>query len=260
MDVTARLALIALVACSGKTSAPKSVVDDALANARGDAAATGDAEAVADPSGKGDVVVRVEWKDVPADARGAPGRTACGTARPAQVAPTVLWGIPEVFVQIDAPGAGAGKPHRIVLADCILQPRIAVATGSVTIASAMPEPAQVSIQRTGELPLGGAGKEADAREIYLPVAGHEVEVALETGSIYRIAAGDETSWVVATDSPYVGITEASGNVLFRDVPAGTHAVTAWLPPRSGQPARVGHGKLTVAAGEDTEVKVDLTTQ
>lgn len=255
--MTVKLALVAIAACSGKTNAPKTVLEDARAHGE---VAAGDAAAPADPSGKGDVVVRVRWEDVPADARGAPGRTACGTARPAQVAPTVLWGIPEVFVQIDAPGSGAGKARRITLADCTFEPRVAIAAGNVTIASAMLEPAQVAIQQVGELPLGGAGKEADAREIYLPIAGHQVDVALDSGSIYRVAAGDETSWVIASDSPYLGITEGSGNVMLRDVPAGPRAVTAWLPPRSGQPARVAHGKVTVTAGEVAEVTLDLTTQ
>jgi len=51
---------------------------------------------------------------------------------------------------------------------------------------------------------------------------------------------------------------ARGHALIRDLPAGAHAVTAWLPPRGGQPARVGHGSATVAAGDLEELTVRLT--
>ena len=92
----------------------------------------------------------------------------------------------------------------------------------------------------------------------MPIAGHEVEVALDAGAIYRIAAGDESAWIVATDHPFVVVTESTGTVLLRDVPAGTHAVTAWLPPRAGQPARTAHGTVTLAAGGFAEVTLDIT--
>jgi hypothetical protein len=218
-----------------------------------------DAAVPIDPNAKGDVQVRVEWKDVPADARAAPGRTACGTARPAAVAPTVLWGIADVFVAIDAASPSpSATPSTIRLTDCVLAPRAGVAHGTLTIASGMTAPAKLTVQRAGQLPLGGAVKEDKARELYLPIAGHEVEVALDAGSIYRIASGDEVAWVVATDHPYVAVTEASGNVVMRGVPAGTHAVTAWLPPRSGQPARIAKGTVNVAAGALTDVTLDIT--
>jgi len=38
---------------------------------------------------------------------------------------------------------------------------------------------------------------------------------------------------------------------------GAHAVTAWLPPRAGQPARTGRGTATVTAGELAELTVTL---
>ena len=248
-------------ACSGKSNAPKTAIEDARANAAGDAAVAGDT--ASEPGGPGDVRVHVHWKDVPAGARGAPGRTACGTARPPQVAPTVLWGIPEVFVQIAvkdaASDSGAATARRITLAECTLAPRVAVAGSTVTLTSAMQAPVQVVVQRTGELPLPGVDAQPAPREVYLPIAGHEVEIALEPGSIYRIAAGDETIWVVATGSPFVAISDASGGALVHDVPAGAHAVIAWLPARSGQPARVARGKVTVTAGAIAEVTLDLTT-
>jgi hypothetical protein len=254
VDVRAGLLLL-LFACSGKTSPPKVVREDAKA---GSAAVPIDAAVHFDPNAKGDVQIRVEWKDVPADARAAPGRTACGTARMPAVAPTVLWGIPDVFVSIDVPGSGAGGPQRIVLADCTLTPRVAVAAGTVTLASALQAPAKLSIVRAGQLPLGSPLKDDKPREVYLPIAGHEVEVALDAGAIYRLSAGDEAAWIVATDNPYVAITETNGNVALRGVPAGPHKVTAWLPARSGQPARVATGTVNVAPSALTEVTLDIT--
>lgn len=254
MDV--KLVALFAIACSGNKAAPKTVHEDARAGS----ALPIDAAVPVDPNAKGDVQVRVEWKDVPADARAAPGRTSCGTARPAAVSPTVLWGIPDVFVAIDVAAAGSPRSQRIVYGDCVLGPRAVVAHGALSIASAMQAPAKLTVQRAGMLPLGGVVKEDKPRELYLPIAGHEVEVALDAGAIYRIAAGDEAAWVVATDHPYVAITEAGGNVVLRGVPAGTHPVTAWLPPRSGQPARVAKGTVKVAAGALTDVTLDLTKQ
>jgi len=246
------LQVMLVLACSGNKTTPKVVHDDA----RRDANAI-DASLHVEP-GKGDVQIRVEWKDVPVDARASPGRTPCGTARSAAVAPTVTWGIGDVFVAIELPGTGSGSAHRVVLGDCTLAPRTLISTGTLAIASAMQAPAKVTLQRAGALPLGSASKEDKPREIYLPIAGHEVEVAIDAGGIYRIAAAEETAWIVATDSPYVAVTEPSGTVVLKNVPAGTHAVTAWLPPRAGQAARTVHGTVTLAAGGFGEVTLDIT--
>ena len=256
MDVKLIAVAAIAVACSGSKTAPKTVVEDAKAGS----AQPADAAIRIDPSVKGDVQIRVEWKDVPVAARASPGRTSCGTARPAAVAPTTTWGVPDVFVAIEIPGGGAGGKHRVAFGDCILAPRVLTSTGTLAIASATQTPAKLTLQRVGQLPLGGAIKEDKPREVYLPIAGHEVEVALDAGAIYRIAAGDELGWVVATDHPLIAITEVTGNVVLRGVPGGTHAVTAWLPPRSGQPARVARGTVTVNAGALSEVTLDITKQ
>jgi hypothetical protein len=245
-----------LVACSGKTSPPKSAVEDA----RGSGTAQAIDAAVPVPGGKGDVQIRVEWKDVPADARAAPGRTPCGTARPAAVAPTTLWGIPDVLVAIDVAGTATRAPQRVSVEPCALSPRVLIAGTTLSIASATETPAKVFVQHAGQLPLGGTIKDEKPRAVMLPTAGHEVEVALEPGTIARVVAGSEDAWIVATDNPFVAITEASGNVVMRDVPSGTHAVTAWLPARSGQSARVAHGKVTVTPGALAEVTLDITKQ
>ncbi|HEY5925406.1 MAG TPA: hypothetical protein VIV11_27165 [Kofleriaceae bacterium] len=254
MDV--KLLVVAAFACSGNKTAPKTAVEDAKAGS----AQPVDAMIRIDPSVKGDVQIRVEWKDVPVAARASPGRTTCGTARPAAVAPTTTWGVPDVFVAIEVPGSGSGGAHRIVFGDCLLTPRALTSTGTLTIASATQAPAKLTIQRAGQLPLGSAIKEDKARDVYLPIAGHEVEVALDAGAIYRVAAGDELGWVVATDHPFIALTEVTGNIVLRGVPGGTHAITAWLPPRSGQPARVAKGTVTVNAGALSEVTLDITKQ
>lgn len=248
------LVVVFIAACSGNKSAPKAAGDDA----RPQPAAPGDAAVRVDPSGKGDVSVRVEWKDVPADARSAPGRTACGTARLPAVTPTTTWGIPEVIVAVDVPGTASTHAPRIVLADCALSPRVALAATTLTIGSAMEAPAKLSVQRAGALPLGEPLKEDKPRDVYVPIAGHDVDVPTELGAIYKVTASDDVAWVVATDQPFVAITEGGGTVVLRGLPAGTHAVTAWLPPRSGQSARVARGKVTVAAGALAEVTLDIT--
>jgi hypothetical protein len=259
VDVRA-LALIVLAACSGKTTAPKTAVEDA----RGSGSAPGaDAGVLVTPGGKGDVQIRVEWKDVPAVARASPGQTPCGTPRPAQVSPNVLWGVPDVIVALDAPppgGAAAAAAKRIVLESCRLSPRVVVASGTITLASATETPSKLFLQRAGQLPLGGAITDDKPRAVQLPTAGHEVEVALDAGAIMRVVAGSEDAWIIASDSPYVAVTEGSGNVVLRGVPSGTHGVTAWLPARSGQPARVARGKVTVPAGALAEVTLDITKQ
>jgi hypothetical protein len=250
--VDVRFALAVLAACSGSKTTPKVVHEDARRDASG-----ADVALHVDP-GKGDVQIRVEWKDVPVDARASPGRTTCGTARTASVAPTTTWGIGDVFVAIDVPADKKPSTHRVVLADCALSPRASISSGTLAIASAMQTPTKVTLQRAGAMPLGTALKEDKPRDVFLPIAGHEVELALDAGTIYRIAAGDESAWIVATDHPFVAVTEPSGTVLLRDVRAGTHAVTAWLPPRAGQPARTAHGTVTLAAGGFAEVTLDIT--
>ena len=247
--------LVAIAACSGSKA---KVVDDARGLRHGDAAvAPHEADVPVDPTKLGDVQIRVEWKDVPTEARAEPGRTTCGTPRAPAVAPTTLWGIPDVLVQLDATGKAAPRAQRIVLADCALAPRVAVAS-TLTVASETEAPAKLALVKAGALPLGGDSKDSAPRDIYLPTAGHEVDLGAEPSAIYRVGAGDEVAWLVASDSPFVAITEASGNVVLRDVPAGTHAVTAWLPPRAGQPGRVARGKITVTQGALAEITLDLT--
>src|SRR5436305_272694 len=90
-----------------------------------------------------------------------------------------------------------------------------------------------------------------------PPAGHTVTAALRPGTIASLetdAPDPELAFVAALPGQ---VTDATGHATVRDLPPGAHAVTAWLPPRAGQPARIGHGTATVTAGELTELTITL---
>lgn len=203
-------------------------------------------------TGNGDVQVRVEWHDVPAAKRASPGRTACGTARASQVSPTTTWGIPDVFVTIDGRAANAAEPHaRVVYDHCALSPRVVVAGKTLAVTSTASEPVQLAIARRYDVHAPATATGAPEKPILLPIAGHEVDVELEPGGWYQLAHGDESAWILAAPNADSLVTDAAGQATFRDVPAGHHVVTAWLP---GGAAR---GEVTVTAGALAEVTLDL---
>lgn len=249
------MTLALLAACSGSKA---KVVDDARGLHHGDAAAPApkDADVPVDPTKLGDVQIRVEWKDVPTEARAEPGRTSCGTPSAPSVTPTTTWGIPDVFVQIDATGKPAPRTLRIAFADCALSPRVGVAS-TLTVVSETETPAKVALIKVGALPFGGKVTDTTVHHVYLPTAGHEIDLGAEPNAIYRLAAGGEFAWFVASDNPFIAVTEANGTATLRDVPAGTHEVTAFLPSRGGQPGRIGHGKITVTQGALAEITLEL---
>ena len=267
------LAIAACAACSGGGAKKPHVIEDAPAVAKAPVAPVVPAGPykVDDKFDKGDAQIRVEWKDTPVEARASSGRTACGTARAAAVAPTTTWGIPDVVVMIEvnhgkAPvGAGTGSgsgstagASRVVLEHCALSPRVAIVESPWIIASAMDAPAKVTIGRLGAaralaIPAGAA----KASTILLPVAGHEAAVSLDPDSIAELKSDDDSAIAVVAPTPYYAVTEANGQVVLRDVPVGTFDVAAWLPARAGQAARAAHGKITVTAGSLAEVTLSL---
>ena len=210
---------------------------------------------------KGDVQIRVEWKDVPVEARASAGRTACGTAKPPAVAPTTTWGIPDVVVMIDVKHGKAtatASASRVVLERCALSPRVAIVESPWIVASAMDAPAKVTIAKLGPArPLAIPAPAAKSSTIFLPVAGHQAAMALEADSIDELRSDDDSAIAVVAPTPYYAVTEASGQVVLRDVPVGTFDVAAWLPARAGQAARLAHGKVTVIAGGLAEVTLAL---
>ncbi|HUS27811.1 MAG TPA: hypothetical protein VMZ53_04865 [Kofleriaceae bacterium] len=283
------IVLALLCACSGKTKG----VEDARKHPQDSAPVTD--PTAPPPSGKGDVQLRVEWKDVPLAARASSGRTPCNTPRAASVAPTTTWGIPDVFVMIDAPpattaaalsksrgsnatgsattapvmtAAAMTREARVVLDHCALTPRVALASDKLIVASAAESPAKVVITKAGAAFSDSAGTatSAGALTAYLPIAGHSIEVGVDAKAAYHVeivgedgkSRDAEDAWVVVADSPFVAITEASGQVLLRDVPAGTYTATAWLPPRAGQPAKIAHAQVVVTDGGLADVTLDIS--
>lgn len=254
--VARALALLGVVACSGKprpeeaTHAPTR--DDAAV--RGDAGRPGGA-ADARPA-TGDLQIRVEWPEVPVAARSSPGRTPCHTPRAPSVVPTTTWGVPDALVIVEGAAPRTADAH-ITLENCAFLPRIA-AGGSLAITSAADRPAKLVLRKRGSAASLGQLATGDPVPVMLPIAGHTVTTALDPGAIYSLetdAADPEVTFIAAVPSGYV--TEANGQVIVRDLAIGTHAVTAWLPPRAGQPARTGRGTATVAAGDLAELTVTL---
>jgi hypothetical protein len=265
------IGLGALVACAACSGGKRKAVEDARHPVGADDAGSGAGKVVppiptgpyrVDTAAKtGDVQIHVEWKDVPAALRASPGATPCGTpARPA-VTPTTTWGIPEAIVAIEIDHGKALVPirPRIELEDCALAPRLAVAGPTLAIASAVESPQIVTLAEVGHLPLGSPLTAGTPRTLYLPIVGHEVEAALTPGSIYTVRFGaTEIATVIAATTPYIAITEATGQALLRDVPIGTYAVHAWLPERGPLEPRVVTGTVTVAEGALAQVTLDIS--
>jgi len=260
------LSLAVAAACSGGKG--KSIEDARSAPKPSDAtsavpAATVHAYRVDTTAKTGDVQIRVEWKDVPQPLRAPGSPTSCGPARVPALAPSTLWGIPDVLVTVDVDHGKAFEPAaaRVVLEGCSFAPRAVVAGPSVHIASAMLAPTTVTLQEIAK-PLGGAAiAAAKPRTIYLPVAGHEVEAALEPNTVYTLAAGagpDDLAVIVSATTPYVAVTEPSGNAVLRGVPVGTHPVRAYLPPRNGAEARSVSGTVTVTESALAEITLDIS--
>lgn len=265
--MVARRALlgIGLVACSGKPKPDDAhgvVAGSGSAVGSGSAAGSGSATGSGAGSGSGsakpastaktgDLQVRVEWVDVPVVARSSPGRTPCGTPRAPSIAPTTTWGVPEALVIIEG-GAAPAAVARATLADCAVSPRLAVGAALV-ITSAVDRPATLVLRKRG-VDVGQIA-EGVAVPVMLPIAGHAVRAALDADAVYSLDAGDETAWISSAPGAYV--TEANGQLTVRELAPGKHAVTAWLPPRAGQPARLGRGVATVVAGELAELTVSI---
>jgi hypothetical protein len=211
--------------------------------------------AVGSKRAAGDVQIRVEWHDVPIGARASPGRTACDTPRAPAVAPTATWGIPEVVVIVD--GAPArGETERVVVGRCAIAPRVAIAAPALAIASAEAQPVALALVRDRDVAHLATPARGTPIAIALPIAGHEVSAPLERGAIYELAGtGVEPAWIAADAAG--AITDATGQVVVRDVPAGAHAITAWLPPRAGQAARSGQATVEIKPGALAEVTIEL---
>ncbi|MDX2093109.1 MAG: hypothetical protein SFX73_35025 [Kofleriaceae bacterium] len=231
-----RLALVLLAACgSGK---PRVVEDARKPAPSGDAAMPIDARSATATTG--DVQVRIEWADVPVAARTSPGLTSCKTPRSPAVAPSTTWGIPDVLVVVEGAPPVTTEAH-VRYADCALTPRIAVGT-SLALDSIADRPVAIKLA---------------TRTIQLPIAGHTVTLPLASDDLVELvpdAQGAESAWVAGGAG---AITDASGTVLVKDVPPGTHIVRAILPARGGHPAMKAEGTVSVVAGDLAELTLKL---
>jgi hypothetical protein len=247
-------ALVVVAACG--SSRPKAVEDARTATP---AVKPAVADAVPAPAGGvGDVSVRVEWHDVPAAMRDAPGRTPCGTAQVPAVAPTTTWGIPDAFVVLSGTRKAPDAMVRVVHDRCALAPRAIVAGGKLAVTGTATQPVALSVRRAFTLDDLAKPTTDAAHPLQLPIAGHEAELALDAGYVYEVSgAAGEDAFVVSAPARWAGVTDAAGIAVMRELPAGKYEVTAWLPPHARQPARLAHGEVTVTAGALAEVTLDL---
>jgi hypothetical protein len=270
LAVALAVALAPAAACSSKSKAVEDAHDARRTLARPADAAPAPPEPP--PTGpyridaktpRGDVLVHVEWKDVPIAARAPRGDTACGTPLPPAVSPTTMWGIPDVFVWVEA-DHGKRPPDRdarIWFDGCTPAPRVAVADRTLAIASTAEHPVQLALARAGALArFGEIGKPGgtEVRPVLLPIAGHAVTATLDPG-IYELAErGHEIdgAWILA-GAPYAEVTGGNGDVTVKDLPVGSYPIVAWLPPRANAPARFAKGKVAIAAGKRAEIALQL---
>jgi hypothetical protein len=246
MGMSVPLVMTASLLCLGCSSGKPKAIEDARR-----APPSHDAGRPLEPgrpsTGLGDIQVRVEWVDAPAGLRRSPGRTPCKTARSPSISPTTTWGLPDVLVVVDGDPSALGEA-RVRHIDCALSPRIV--TGKLlAIDSAMPRPTALALTKRGELGQLDKLDASATRTVMLPISGHTVTTELEPGGVYELStqgSEPEVAWIVAGRG---AITDAHGVVLVRDVPPGTHRVTAWLPARGGQPARRVQGEVVVVADD-----------
>lgn len=161
-----------------------------------------------------------------------------------------------VAIEVDHGKEPAASPAHLVLEKCVLSPRIAIGS-SVVVSSAMEGPQDLTIAALGSVrPLGPVTAPHSPRVVHLPVIGHEVDAG--GTELVSVASAEDSAVVAVAPTPYYAVTEANGQVVLRDVPVGTWAVTALLPARSGQPARIAKGTVTVTADALAEVTLALT--
>ena len=66
-----------------------------------------------------------------------------------------------------------------------------------------------------------------------------------------VLKAEASTWTQMTTS------DMQGDAAFTAVPIGHYTVTAWLPPRAGQGARIAHGEVGIAPGALAEITLDL---
>jgi hypothetical protein len=276
----AALAALLVAACSAPTPKPASrdaasdagaaaIADDEASregaagaeNAEGDEgepAGAGDGAAKGKP-GTGVIAAKVVWPTATAAVRAVPGRSACGAPRRPAATIHTLHGVADVVVTVGGVDEAArAAPVELVVRDCAVSPRVAIAAGGAfTIASADERRHVIDVARVGDpAQLGAAIEPEPLLSAALPVVGHAVTAAIPVPSVARVGvdgAGGDPGWLVALPHRFAAVTDATGAARFVDVPAGTHRVVAWAPA-AGATVR---GEVTVVAGRTAEVVLTL---
>ncbi len=214
----------------------------------------------------GNLRVIVRWPDTPQARRASPGENGCQRARLPSVVPDELWGVADVVVALTA-RRGKRPPAAAELTlsaeTCAVSPRLAVALPGARLLlanrDASPHTAKVKSHalREGIASLGSVGGGA-SRGVRLPWRGHRVELLLEEPATLHVElegkhGAEDGAWLVVAPTPYAGITDRAGGVLFSAVPAGEVEVKAWIPPRAGAKAVEMTGTIEVKAGQTAEL-------
>jgi hypothetical protein len=214
----------------------------------------------------GAVRVIVRWPDTPQARRASPGDNECQRSRLPSVVPDELWGIPDVVVALVlARGKAPAAAGAVTLAadTCAVGPRASVALPGASLVLANRDAAMHTAKlkshplRDGVASLGSlaGGTSHSAR---LPWRGHRVEVALAEPAVLQIElegkhGAEDAAWLVVAPTPYAGVTDRAGAVLFGKVPAGEVEVKAWIPPRAGAKAVEMRGAVKVSEGQTAEL-------
>jgi hypothetical protein len=259
------------LACAGGKSTPKGKDGGSGSGSGGGSADARGSGSAAPGAPIGILDARVEWKDAPSAVRVSPGRDPCRGPRRGRAKIHTLWGVANAVVIVDGAGpsaaAGPAGPVQLALRDCALGPPVAVAAAApatlhlyngdqrrhvATIAPA------VAIAKLADAPV----RMGDAsRRGVLPWAGSELAVAAaEPGAIAVAtdATPDDLAWfVVAPPGSRIGVTDDTGAAMFPNLPAGTHGVTAWLPPAAGEPGIVVTGTVTIEADRVVRFTLDV---
>ncbi len=215
----------------------------------------------------GTIAVTVTWPDAPAAVRASPGVTACSTPRRPRATIGALHGVAGVVVVLDGVAAGkrppAATPLRLTVRDCALEPAVAVLPrtgGSLEVQAQDDAGHAIAITDLGPALVGAAAAgERMVTRARLPVWGHTVALPLPAAGVRRVQldGAADAAHVVVTDQPYAAVTGEDGAAALEQVPAGTYAVVAWLPPAAGQPAITARGEVTVVAGDRVELTLRL---
>ncbi len=216
--------------------------------------------------GQGRVSVKVLWPTAPANVRASPGYTACHTPRPARAQIGTLHGVAGAFVVLtDLPAAAVppadASAARLTVRDCAVEPlALGVHVGGTLEIQTQDTAHTVTVERTGKPWLEDDVIIAPVTlaKAQLPVLGHTVAVSIDEPGAIRVhsdGASDDAAWVLAAPHRYAGITDEVGALGIADVPAGSHTIVAWLPPRAGQIAERATGTVTVVAGDTAEVEL-----